>query len=409
MQSFISFDFLSIFGAFQAFGWVIYLTLPIALFVVLANTFLYYNQAKFKKGIDWSLIEIRIPREILKGPKAMEHFFNILYGLRNGPSGFKEKYLDGEVTRWFTLEIATMSGRTRFFLRVPTKLKIAVESMLYGQYSDLEVFDGEDYTDLMPKTFEGLQQIGYELFMTEAALDKPSSYPINNYELFETKEGDERILDSMSMLMELLGRLSSDEVFWMQILLAPADGGWQDEGKALIKEIKAKEAALTKESGANLRTPGEELKTKMIEKKISRFGFKTLIRYAYMAPKPVFNSELASRGIFSYFSQFSNDMNVFKKNSKIEVKPAKGDPMEGAGKKNYMLKEYITRAMPEETFMGQYLTAGSVSLGGAHKLSILTSDELAAVFHPPTNVVLTAPVMERIESKRVSAPSNLPG
>ena len=43
-----------------------------------------------------------------------------------------------------------------------------------------------------------------------------------------------------------------------------------------------------------------------------------------------------------------------------------------------------------------------------HKYAILNTEELATLFHPPTDVVITTGLMDRVESKRVAPPAELP-
>ena len=40
---------------------------------------------------------------------------------------------------------------------------------------------------------------------------------------------------------------------------------------------------------------------------------------------------------------------------------------------------------------------------------ILNTEELATIYHYPSNIVLTAPSIKRIESRKVSSPAQLPG
>src|SRR3989344_8342879 len=122
-----------------SYKWAVFPVLAFFVFLIARDALLFYSQSKFKSGIEWDIFEIRIPREIEKGPKAMDQFFISLWTLFNTPSGWKEKYIDGEVTRWYSFEIIGSGGRVNFYVRVPKKMMHLIESMLYAQYPDIEI------------------------------------------------------------------------------------------------------------------------------------------------------------------------------------------------------------------------------------------------------------------------------
>lgn len=401
---------------FSYLTWVLYIALPFGLFYVGRSIFLYANQLKYKKNIDWQMLEIRIPRIITKGPKAMENFFTSLYGLRNSPDKWSEVYIDGEVTRPFSLEIFAKKNSTRFFIRTPKGLKPAVISMLYAQYPDVQIVDVDDYMNEFPDSVEGLERLGYDMTASELGLDKDSAYPVSSYEGFESKEGDVRIIDSMALLLELLGRLNENEYVGFQFIIAPENDDWKKESEKIVKEIKDKEQKSSKEVGQSMRTPGEEARLKMIEKKRTKNGFKTMIRYFYVAPKSAFNKDYSGRALPTYFVQFANDANKFKKNGATAPSSdwrsypyfflhKKTVPQ----KKEFLWYWYRKRALPEKTDAGKLFNSTFLYFGGFKmKTVILNTEELATIFHLPTDVVLTAPVMKRVESKTLPPPPALP-
>ena len=402
-------------------SWVFYIAVPFILFYIGIDIFQYSRQLKYKKAIDWCLIEVRIPRQIEKGPKAMENFFTALHGLRNAPSKFSELYLDGEVTRPFSFEMCAHKGSTRFFIRTPKGLKPAVASMIYAAYSDVEVTDTQDYIEEFPESFFDLQSLGYDIGGGEFALDKDSAYPVASYDVFESKDGDARIVDSMALLLELFGRLTLEETVWMQIVAAPEGEDWKKASEKIIQETKESEQKAlkaAKEKGEAVvvtRTPGEEARLKLIEKKRTKNGFKCLIRYMYIAPKSSFNKDLSGRGIPTYFSQFVTDANKFKKNGGTALGSDWRDfpyflhKRTVPERKAFFWRWYRKRALPEKTWSGKMFNSTLLYHGGFDmKTMILNSDELATIFHLPTNVVLTAPVVRRMESKTLPPPPVLP-
>lgn len=86
----------------------------------------HYIQQDFISGIDFVLLEIVPPREVLRSPKAMELFFtNALFHWSN--KGGKEEYWQGAVWFWHSLEIASIEGQVHFYVRSPSRLKELIE------------------------------------------------------------------------------------------------------------------------------------------------------------------------------------------------------------------------------------------------------------------------------------------
>src|SRR3989338_7558565 len=224
------------FSAVASFWWV---WLPILLLVLLYNLWLGYIRAKYKAGIKWSLLEIRIPREIKKTPKAMEQILAGMYGLRNKAGNIIEKYVDGEVTMWFSFEMVSFSGDVHFYVRTPAKHRNIVEALFYAHYPDLDIVEIEDYMQLLPRTLSELYEQGYEMWGTELRLLKDDAYPIRTYEDFHTTVEEEQ-LDPVSALLEVLGKMNRGEKVLLQVLARPADYGWVKKGMLLLEDIKKK-------------------------------------------------------------------------------------------------------------------------------------------------------------------------
>lgn len=399
------------------FKWAILPVLAFLVFLIVRDTLLFYRQVKFRSEIEWDMFEIRVPREIEKGPKAMDQFFAGLWTLINMPTSWKEKYVDGEVTLWFSFEIVGLGGKAHFYVRTPKKLRHSVESMLYAQYSDIEIAEAEDYTAEFPDSFDGLERTGYDLFGLESKLKNPSPHPINTYMLFEEKGGEERIIDPISYILELIARTRPEERTWIQLIVRPAKPGWEKEGENIIKELKEK-TRLKPLPGQQaisfpILSPAEEESLKAISRKVSKRGFEVLIRLAYLAPKDIFDKG-ASKNMLGYFNQYASSMNFFTINFRALTGARWWNwPFILTGRrtkirKRTLLYRYKTRYIPEETFVGRLVDPNRPDKDFNSSISILNSEELATLYHPPTNVVLTAPTLDRVESKKVSPPGYIP-
>ena len=79
--------------------------MPIPLTYIALNLWHHYRQERFIMGIKWVLLEIQVPRDVIKSPAAMELIFaNALY--QKSIKGFWEQYIQGAPWFWFSLEIS---------------------------------------------------------------------------------------------------------------------------------------------------------------------------------------------------------------------------------------------------------------------------------------------------------------
>jgi len=138
----------------------------------------------------------------------------------------------------------------------------------------------------------------------------------------------------------------------------------------------------------------------------------------HVGPKATFNDFFGYRNFFSFFNQLSSDTNKFVKNVKNWTKidwfifPFIFPHYRLYQRRKYMYKAYLRRYYPENTWLGKLWRSnfwiGLLRGGFSHKTPILNTEELATLFHPPTNVVITTGLMDRVESKRIAPPSDLP-
>lgn len=374
-----------------------------------------YVRNHYKSKLTWTFLEIKIPRQILRGPKAMEQIFSSLHTFISGPSDWHDYYWDGEVKLWYSFEIASFGGDIHFYVRTPTKHKNYVEANIYAQYPDVEIEEIDDYTLRMPDTYEGLQDAGYELWGTELKLDKDDVYPIRLYEEFETPS-EYSTLDPISSLIEVLNSLRPGEEIWLQILISPANASWQERGRNFIKEFQKKTRLVTESADGKKvtvdRSPGEELALKAIEHNISKPGFQTMIRYVYLAPSAIYSKQTPWYGVLGAFNQYSSKAhNSFKHDGTARTAvlwyyyPFFFPAWRQTYRREQVYNKFRDREMAESGFFTLLHTKSTIS--SSH--FILNTEELATIYHYPSNIVLTAPSIQRIESRKVSAPAELPG
>ncbi|MCL5004405.1 MAG: hypothetical protein M1170_00420 [Patescibacteria group bacterium] len=430
---------------------VILLALVIALFKLLRQVFLFYKQLLYKNVIEWTLLELRIPREVLKTPRAMEQFFINIHSLKNEAGDLKEKYIDGEVPLWWSLEIIGLRNEVHFYIRTPKKHRKIVESALYAQYPNIEVAEVKDYVKKIPETTKEIYESNENIFGSELNLSKEDYYPIITYERFyerlemaQKEEKEQTTIDPLSVLIESLAGLHKEETIFIQILIAPVGDDWKAEGKDFVNE-KLGKGKKKKGGGFNqifsewmknlLWAPAEhpvwadkkesESKEapnisdyedmKAVEDKLSKHGFETLIRYIYIAPNPIFNMNFATKGVRSALNQYSSaKSNSFNQNVKFwtlikgYLFPYVYINKRLEARKQRFLNNYIKRALPEKLLFGKFFTSHIFNFNNKSKTSILVTSELATIFHIPNKRILTAPHIERMESRKMGPPAGLP-
>lgn len=393
------------------------------LFFLFKSTWMWYRQAKMKKEISWVLLELKIPREIKKSAQAMEQVLTAMHTLRNSPGNLREWYWDGEVTRWFSFEIVSLGGEVHFYVRTYTKLKTLVEAAFFSYYPDVEIVETNDYVDKFPANLIEMKEQGYELWGTELLLERSAMYPIRTYKDYEAPE-EERQFDPVSVFLEVLGKLKPEEIVGIQILAAPAEKDWQHEFEHDLEKLKEPKTKKEIKHGAEgamevarliARSPGETDVLEVVERNLSKPAFEVVIRFIYFSPFPIFSDSYARRGIVGAFNQYAaSDLNRFVQNMPISTrtgmwnKPYVFPKLRNEYKKQRLLYMYKNRYMPPKTWMGRFISSYVFNWNFASHKFKMNTESLATIFHPPTSVVLIAPHIKRVESRKAGPPAGLP-
>lgn len=386
------------------------LWLPIVLFSLFLQTWLRYKQAQWIMDQGSVLLEIRIPKEISKSPQAMEIIISSLSSPFTGT--FIDVFFKGRVRLWFSLELVSIEGQVHFFVWAPAKAKNNIESQIYAQYPTVEIYEVPDYS--LSVTYDPKE---YSLFGAHLKLTKPDAYPIKTYiDYGLDKDPDEEYkIDPITPVLEYLGSLKAGEQAWIQVLIRAhreenlkkdarlfKKPDWKDGAKKEIKKIIEKDAFVQagEDKPATLQhlTDSQKETINAIERSLSKTAFDSMIRVIYMAKKDSFNPTNIG-GLLGSFRQFgSNNLNGFAPSWNTGFDYPWQD-FRGIRKKNNeidIVDAYKRRSFfhaPYKFFTG--------------KPFILTSEELATLFHFPGGVAST-PNFSRIVSKKAEPPTNLP-
>lgn len=355
------------------------------------------------------LLEIKIPKETMKSPLAMEIFFTSLF--QTGSATYIETYWKGKTRPWFSLELVSVEGTVKFFIWTMKKYRNLVEAQIYAQYPSVEIHEAEDYMGWLHKP----DPVNWPMWATYFKFTKPSVYPIKTYVDYGLAENpkEEFKIDPMTSVLEFLGSMRKGEHIWIQIIIQAhrtlklKDGvlfkthDWRDHAKHEIEHIRKESITEPKGEFPGMPNPtkGQQNTIAALERSISKFPFEACIRGCYVSHKDSFNP-ISITGLIGTFRQYSSndDVNGFKLGwftdfdypwqdfRRIRRNRAEFEMLEAMKLRSFF--QY-----PFKNFEGSPI--------------ILNTEELATIYHFPGSVAAT-PGFVRLASKRVEPPSNLP-
>lgn len=375
------------------------------------------------------LLEIKLPKEILKSPAGMEIFFNYL--AQSGASSYVEAFIDGETRPWFSCEIVSIAGDIKFFVwSSQNKFKNMIETELYGHYPGIEIYEvqeKDDYTRMVDFDMEKYKMVGMQYKFA-----KPDPYPIKTYIDYglDKDPKDEYKIDPLASVLEFLGSLKAGEYAWMQILVQKHEkedwihGVLKREARDIQKEHeveieKVRKAAIPKpEKGEDETkifkfpnpTKGQVDVIAALERSASKIPLDCMIRSMYIAEKDVYKKANFG-GLLVCLRQYgSNALNAFKKDFVSDVSDERKDV---ARILPFFKKFNETKALEyrRDIFHAYKLRSffqHPYRHYHHHKPLILNTEELATIFHFPSGIVSQTPTLKRVPSKKSEAPSNLP-
>jgi len=299
-------------------------------------------------SLGFVLLQVALPRDNEVKIDTAEQLFSSLNSIGHG--GFLSFLKRQE---HFTFEIVALPEDIRFYVSVPSALKDFVEKQIHGAYPGAEIKEVEEYN-----IFTETGKIAF----CSLKLKQASYLPIKVYKDLPT--------DPLSGITSALAKMQEGEGAIIQYLITPADSKWKKEGHNFIASTKKRES---NPELAKYTTDAKSLEN--IDNKCSKPGFNTTIRIVVCAKDKV-SAKMHLDNIKGNFEQFNGNQNGFKKNRHIF-------------KKAFMI-DFIYRYQP---IFG--------------KPSILSTEELATIFHFPNKSVET-PHIFWLNAKRAPAPSQIP-
>ncbi len=397
-----------------------------------------YDYAKQK----WVVLEV-IPLEAMLMPlKVIEDVFAAIWPIMD-VGNFRERWCDGELENgpyWCSWELASIEGKIHYYIRCLQQHKSSIEMALYGHYPDIEIHEAVDYVKLVPPTVPNEE---WDMYGEDWDLGKEDAYPIKTYEEFFEPQGErisaeEKRMDPIISLLEGMSKLGPGEHYWVQFITVPIvdhdEPDWRKEGQKIVNKIAQrpekkeptffedlahviKDLAMgPKKEGSGEKasysweedeetgedrvslTPGEREIITAVENKLKKPAFRTNIRGVYVAKRE--NWHAPNRIIMrSYMGHFQTvNMNYFgfqaKTRPRVHFFMRKRRVFLRARKMFRMAVLRFTPLFPER--MSEDLCP------------ILSTEELATLWHFPLRVSGGSLAMDKIESKKAGPPANLP-
>jgi len=352
------------------------------------------------------LLELRMPREVLKSPQAMETVFASL-NTAGGEGTWWKKWWWGKSRPWWSLEIVSMEGAIRMFIYVRANMRRGTESFFYAQFPEIEIIEAKDYARMRDPSTPEFTMDAFEFkeggktpfpikTYVDYGLDKPGIKPENQ-------------VDPLAQIFELFGSIGPGEQIWLQMIIRVAGKerfrgalnakgdkySIKDEAKEIVEGIRNE--IINPKSGIPNPTEVQKERIASIERNMGKLLFDVGMRVIYSAPKG------QGKGMGGPLLNMWKPFNSPNYNS-IDVAgqwTAKYNdyPWEDLGgtrkrRDNFEAVEfYRYRSFFHPPYRGHWMT--------------MSTEELATIFRFPTSSVKT-PSLERINSNRSAPPANLP-
>ncbi|MFA5990823.1 MAG: hypothetical protein WC794_01080 [Candidatus Doudnabacteria bacterium] len=416
------------------YGWVLFI---IGLIYMLWRMYYLEIEHQYIHSQEWIFLNIKVPRENMVSTLAVESIFTQMHALHTGKT-FANKYIEGQIQLWYTLEIVSMGGKISFLLRIPAKMKDVVESAFYSHYPQAEISETTDYMENFH--YDPDQPGEYDIFGSEWKLTEDAMIPIKTYKDFEHTAAEETIIDPLANFFEGMAKIQPYEMIAYQITIQPlSDEDWKSRADRKVKELTGEEMPHSASFLSFLMAPfnwfshfsysetlfgghghghDDENKPKnnwlsmtemqkervnLVEQKAGKPGYSTKIRMLYIAPAD--KIDMSRKGLMSGLyrplgSAMRNKLKPDMSNTWIGVDEAFSKTLEKPyldwllkNKKRKFIKGYKER---------------NIHIGSP--MFIMNVEEIATLYHfPITTKTTTAPsAVEKTESKKSQPPVNLP-
>ncbi|HWO07197.1 MAG TPA: hypothetical protein VNM40_01280 [Candidatus Paceibacterota bacterium] len=401
-------------------GWILFalpVLAPAAAIAGFWGVWMLYVQSLFVfTRTDPILLEVKMPTDITKSPRAMEQVFANLW-IRYNETTFIDRNWYGGVRPYFSFELASFGGDVHFYIWTRRMFKNTIEANLYAQYPEVEVVEAEDYAAKF------VYDESVECFVTEYGLDsamarwtwedtldplhaKINAYTPKTYVDFELDKDpkEEHRVDPFASVIEVLSSINKNEQMWVQMVIrAHLKSSWRETVEAEVEKIR-KESTILKDAQEDPDAVGFPRPTwkqteqiRIMERHLSKLPFEVGFRGIYSAPANKMRGPeyTMMRWIYRPFAN-PNWMSVLR-------------PRRGHNIFDFAWQDWngIRYRLISRRFIDAYRRRCFFNYPWITPHHIFSTEVLATLWHPPSSTV-QAPGLARIPVAKAEAPANLP-
>jgi hypothetical protein len=374
----------------------------------------WYVQSAFlasKKGV---LLEVKMPRELVKSPRGMDVALSQLW-MNMGEVTFMNRSWNGSVRPFFSFELASLGGRVHFFIWCWASHRHVVEAIIYAQYPEVEIVEAEDYATKFQydpeKNFAACLDLRYE--------PKNDAYMIKSYVDFELDKDpkEEYKIDPLAQVLESLSSLKPHEQAWISIIITmnkdmrrkPHGKWWEFESRwkgLLLEEIdhirfESLGGDIEEErwrSFVRIQQYRQTEQIRAIDRNLSKHPFNVGIHVAYITePADAFDypTFVRIREIYHPFGNpgWGNYLRYRRWHVPFDY------PYQDLWELRWQLhtRRFLDCYRRRAHFYAPYQLPHNM----------MSTETIASIWHPASSGI-KAPGLERIPSKKAEPPPNLP-
>lgn len=408
--------------------------LPIGLIIGAWKIWIWYVQSLFLAGRKPVLLEMKIPRDISKSPRAMEVALTNFW-LAAGETTFLDRGWKGQVRPYFALEIASFGGDVHFYIWCWSAQRSFIEQAIYGQYPEVELYEVEDYaskfvydperhwifaTDWRKLPADRGDVYGHGKFM---GID---AFPLRTYIDYELDKDpkEEFKVDPLGTILEFMGSIRPEEQMWVSLVIRRCgkygvlnaherDDEWRKKVKIEVDKIRAQAAIV----------PQDVIKGVMKENDLDEDARPPQIRPSWMQNQLMQSMErnlgklpfeFIGHGVYITSGEirgpFFTSLRWIWKPYGNQAYASYLRPGRWHNPYDYPWQDYAgyrRNYLHARRFFDCYRRRGGFHTPWILPSNVLTVEELATLWHPPSRTV-QVPGLERIPATKAAPPSNLP-
>ena len=405
-----------------AFGWALGtapIWMPVAALILAWKVWVWYSHAGYIFTRDTVLLEVKMPRDVTRSPRAMENALSMLW-TDSGETTFLNRIWQGQVRPYFSLEITSFGGQIHFYIWTWRNWRPNVEAMMYAYYPEVEMVEVEDYASKF--RFDPDTQ---DCYPTDWRLEpRNDAYPIRTYIEFELDKDpkEEYRIDPLAEVLERMSILKPTEQMWIQIIVTQCrdtrrkkGGAWYETESRYTGLIKDEIDVLRRETvghGADRDIPHnpEAWKSfariplyrytevvKAMDRNMGKHPFNVGMRGVYIADSKDFGAP-GYTGIRWIWRPMGNPQYM------NQLRPRRwGNPFDfpwqdfNSIRWNLMIRRFFDAYRRRSHFYSPWIMPHNM----------MSTEQIATIWHPPS-AAIGAPGIARIPAKKAEPPANLP-